>query len=327
MAENSEKIKIDRYLLGELPDSECELVEEQFFADDQFFAEVEAAEMALIDRYVRNEMSAEERDALEQNYLVTPERKVKVADARSFHNELKHLRIPGVVEAKEKASWFERLFGGSGFSLSAMQLGTAAAVLILVVGVVWLLFDSNRLRQEVLVARNQQSETERELNEKLQQKERELQEKSQAQNRDSETVGTLEDEVARLRQEIDASRKKPSPGNVENPLQHTPLVATAFLIGARGGDIPTQIVLEKGTRVLNLRIPLNPSDGREFDVRITGNAGVVFEGSKLSPHAIQGGRILSVSIPIGKLPAGNYKVTIRNETAQERNRAFVIKLK
>jgi len=326
VAENSEKIKIDRYLLGELPDSERELVEEQFFADDQFFAEVEAAEMALIDRYVRNEMSAEERDALEQNYLVTPERKVKVADARSFHNELKHLRIPGVVEAKEKASWFERLFGGSGFSLSAMQLGTAAAVLILVVGVVWLLFDSNRLRQEVLVARNQQSETERELNEKLQQKERELQEKSQAQNRDSETVGTLEDEVARLRQELDASRKKPSPG-IENPSRQTPLVATAFLIGARGGDIPTQIVLEKGTRVLNLRIPLNPSDGSEFDVRITGNAGVVFEGSKLFPHAMQGGRILSVSIPISKLPAGNYKVTIRNETAQERNRAFVIKLK
>ena len=326
MAENSEKIKIDRYLLGELPDGERELVEEQVFADDQFFAEVEAAEMALIDRYVRNEMSAEERDALEQNYLVTPERKVKVADARSFHNELKHLRIPGVVEAKEKASWFERLFAGSGFSLSAMQLGTAAAVLILIVGVGWLLFDSNRLRREVLVARNQRSETERELNEKLQQKERELQEKSQAQNRDSETVGTLEDEVARLRQEIDASRKKPSPG-IENPSRQTPLVATAFLIGARGGDIPTQIVLEKGTRVLNLRIPLNPSDGSEFDVRITGNAGVVFEGTKLSPHAIQGGRILSVSIPTNKLPAGNYKVTIRYETAQERNRAFVIKLK
>ena len=94
MAENLEKKKIDHYLLGELPDSERERVEEQFFADDQFFAEVEAAEMALIDRYVRNEMSAEERDALEQNYLVTPERKVKVADARSFHSVLKHLRVP-----------------------------------------------------------------------------------------------------------------------------------------------------------------------------------------------------------------------------------------
>jgi hypothetical protein len=162
----------------------------------------------------------------------------------------------------------------------------------------------------------------------LEQKEKELQEKIAAQNSSSETVNTLEDEVERLRNELDESRKNPRGGNAaENPPQQTPLVATVFLIGSRGGNVPTQINLASGTKVLNLRIPINPSDGSEFDVKITGDSGVVFERDKLVPRAVQDGRILSVNISADKLHEGFYQVLTRNEKGEERTRSFVVRPK
>lgn len=326
MTENAEKTRIESYLLGELTEDEREVVEERFFTDDDFFADVEATEMALIDRYVRNEMSDAQRQTLEQNYLVTPERKLKVADAFAFHNELKSLRVPITVE-EARPSWFERFVGGFGFSLSAMQLGATAAIAILVLSVGWLLYDTNRLRNDVLVARNQQSESENALNEKLRQKEDELQQKIQAQNRDLETVGTLEDEVERLKNELDQAKKNSPPGNTQETAPHTPLIATVMLIGTRGGNLPTQVMLAKETKILNLRIPLNADDGNEFEVKITGDSGVLIDTGSIKPRSIQGGRILSVNIPAEKLHEGFYQVMTRNEKGEERTRSFVVKPK
>ena len=325
MTENAEKTRIESYLLGELTDEERDVVEERFFTDDDFFADVEAAEMSMIDRYVRNEMPESERHSLEQNYLVTPERKLKVADAKAFHNELKTLRVPTAIEDSAKASWFERLFGG--FSLSSMQLGAAAAIAVLVLSVGWLLYDTNRLRNDVLVARNERSETENALNEKLRQKERELQEKNHAQNGDSETVGTLENEIERLKGELNEARKKPTVSNSQENASGTPLVATVILIGTRGGNLPTQIDLARETKILNLRIPVNADDGGEFEMKVTGDSGVLLDSSKVVPRAVKGGRFLSVNILAEKLHEGFYQVLIRNEKGEERTRSFVVKPK
>jgi len=325
VTENTEKSKIESYLLGELPYDEREALEEHFFTDDDFFADVEAAEMTLIDRYVRNEMSDTEPRELEQNYLITPERRQKVSDARAFHNELKMLRVPAIVEDIAKVSWFERLFGG--FPLSAMQLGAAAAIAILALSVGWLLYDSSRLRHEVLVARNERSEAESSLNEELRQKEQELHEKTQAQNGDSETIGALEDEIQRLKNELDETRKRAPLGNTQETMPRTPLVASVMLIGTRGGSLPTQITLARETKVLNLLVPLNPDDGNEFEVKVTGDSGVLVDSSKISPRAVKGGRFLSVNIPAEKLHEGFYQVLIRNEKGEERTRSFVVKPK
>src|SRR5438045_3822587 len=96
MTWTSEQKEMGRFLLGELPDEDAERLEERLFSDDDSFAEMQAAEMELVDRYVRNQMSDAERRGFETNYLVTPEHRAKVAEARVFHNELEKLR-PVVV--------------------------------------------------------------------------------------------------------------------------------------------------------------------------------------------------------------------------------------
>ena len=100
-----------------------------------------------------------------------------------------------------------------------------------------------------------------------------------------------------------------------------------MLIGARGGNLPTQVTLAKETKILNLRIPLSADDGNEFEVKITGDSGVLIDTGSIKPRSIQGGRILSVNVPAEKLHEGFYQVLTRNENGEERTRSFVVKPK
>ena len=60
-----------RYLLGELPEEERTGIEERYFLDDEEFEQFEIAEDELIDRYVRDELSVEERRRFKE-LLVAP---------------------------------------------------------------------------------------------------------------------------------------------------------------------------------------------------------------------------------------------------------------
>src|SRR5207244_4598320 len=96
--------------------------------------------MTLVDRYVRGRMSSTEKSGFEGNYLVTPERRAKVAEARVFHNELDKLR-PVVVPQAQTVGWLEKIFGGFGFSIPALQYAAAVALVVFGLSTAWLLYD------------------------------------------------------------------------------------------------------------------------------------------------------------------------------------------
>ena len=68
-----------KYLLGSLTEEEQADVEDRTFANPDFLIAVEAAEADLIDAYVRGDFSETERRSFEQRFLVSPERRKKVA--------------------------------------------------------------------------------------------------------------------------------------------------------------------------------------------------------------------------------------------------------
>lgn len=72
------------YLLGELPESERERLEEKFVVDESVFEELVAAEEDLIDDYVRGKLSDRQRRLFEREFLSTGERMRKLAAARVF---------------------------------------------------------------------------------------------------------------------------------------------------------------------------------------------------------------------------------------------------
>ena len=75
-----------RYLLGDLPSRQREELEIEYLSNETLFVEVQAAEDDLIDAYIRDELSRKERRQFEKQFLVSQERREKIALANALMN-------------------------------------------------------------------------------------------------------------------------------------------------------------------------------------------------------------------------------------------------
>ena len=73
-----------KYLLGDLSPEEQVQIEDRAFADPDYLIVLEAVEVDLIDAYVGGDLSRAERRRFELQFLVSPERRKKVAFARDL---------------------------------------------------------------------------------------------------------------------------------------------------------------------------------------------------------------------------------------------------
>ena len=109
---------IRRYLLGELPELAANSLEERYFADDEAFEQVWAAENDLVDDYVAGRLTSEDRDRFERHYLASRRHRQRVASARGLH---------GVAQTKLRPQ-----------SIHGPRWSLAAAVLLaLIAGWLW----------------------------------------------------------------------------------------------------------------------------------------------------------------------------------------------
>lgn len=111
-----------RYVLGALSEDECAAIEREYFDSSDALDAVRAAEDDLVDDYVLDQLSPEEREWFERHYLSTPCHRRRVAVARA-------LRTAASAAAGERRAHVMRWW----------PAGLAAALAILVVGGVWML--------------------------------------------------------------------------------------------------------------------------------------------------------------------------------------------
>jgi len=139
------------YLLGALPDSESERLDEMTFIDGEFAEAVKIAEKDLVDSYVGGELSDQMREQFESHYMASPLRREKVAFARALDNfayQAGKASDPTPAPLREVPSragsgWFKTLleslgFLGGGNRGFAFAAGAAMVLLLLVSG--WLIF-------------------------------------------------------------------------------------------------------------------------------------------------------------------------------------------
>ena len=100
------KETIRDYLLCRISDEEIlEQIEESLFSDDEFYAEVEAFEDEIINEYVLDELSAEDKKSADKFFFQNADRKWKL----ELTQQLRQKAIAEKVEAKETLSVFETL--------------------------------------------------------------------------------------------------------------------------------------------------------------------------------------------------------------------------
>ena len=316
MKDTAQQTQLESYLLGTLGDAEMEALEERHFTDDEAFLEMQSAEMALVDRYVRNEMSDAERESFEANYLVSPERDSKVDGARAFHNELADLQ-PSVVAEDLPVSWAERL--RRAFLVPAMQFAGAALVLILAVSTGWLILERGRTQNELLQARQSEQELSQQLNDRQQELDRRV---AEQRGEDSESLAALQNEIDDLQTKLDEANNRHV--NQSNTPARRPLIATVFLSIGRGGvaAVPT-VNVPHDVKVLNIKLPLTVDQSFPFDIEISTGGKTVFRKS-VSQLPNGENPTVNLSLPTGSIVDGQCDVSIRDKNGETKTRSFIV---
>ena len=305
--ESAKDKEIDAYLLGNLPDSQVADVEIRLLKDADFLEEVRSAEDDLIDAYLGEELSSQEKQRFEEFFAAVPHRHEKITFARGLITIL----LENEVALSEQPA-------RSGFSwISAfrwpLQYATVALVLLLAV-VSLLLFSSLRQTRQ---------ELERSIAEKgISDQEREAlrQQNGTSRSRTEELSKQLEAEhKARLQQEQLAQQLQRESDQLRRQSgsagSGSASIATFVLLPGftRGSDEPTRLVIKPSIKLMRLQLDLEAGDDYKSyraELRTTGG-NVVWSREGLVAQSVGGGKAVVVSLPVVQLNSGEYELTLR----------------
>jgi len=291
---------IRRYLLGELPEEEQTQLEEQYFADDNLYLELQTIERDLIDSYVRGKLSSADLKRFESHFLLSPQRHQRVEFARAFTESISDTQlIPAPTTATKKSlSWWRSLL--QPLRADNWRMALATAVLLLVVGGVFLTIQILQLRHRI-----EQSESDRAA---LQKREQELQRQ----------IGEAKERTDQLGQ--DAERRRREAALLEEELARRqsesrpePVIASFVLVPSlvRESGETKRLVIPREAKLVRLRLLVEGDEYKSYRAEIH-----TVEGREVSrPQPTKSGNTVVLKLPSHLLTEGDYLVTLQGVTA------------
>ena len=293
-----------RYLLGDLAEEDAARLEEKYFADDSAFEVMALAEDEIIDAYVRDELSPEDRRRFEENFLSSPRisqrielakiLKAKASSRRVSHDDVPVLHGPAVDQKqasnREKGSrWWKNVWQ------PFRQPAFASLVLVLIgagiLGVEWY-----RVREESKQLLASRAELERQNRDLIADNNKRALETDQL----IEALKTKEAENAKLNEQLEQASNKPA-----LTLPVIPILLP--LAGSRGEGIDQTVKLPEEPSIFKLKIPLEEAKYERYSVIIKTPEDRVVSGPR---EARAQGRILIVQLASTRFIPGDYIVTV-----------------
>ena len=160
MGKHQEQKDVRRYLLDRLSESKKQDFEYRLLRDDGLAEELEFAEDELIDEYLANELSPDDRTRFEKIFLAHPDRQRRLNEGRIFKRHFDELPVPTPRPSPNKLdavrNWLNKFF-------LASPVGAVVSVLAVTVigGLVWRSMSRNSDLEDGLVALNKAYATER----------------------------------------------------------------------------------------------------------------------------------------------------------------------
>ena len=131
--------RIFAYLLGELPEKESERFDEECFAGEDWPEQISLVERDLIDAYLRDDLTPEQRQHFELNYLTTDVRLKRVATAAALLRHVATLRTEEAPAPKHvEPTWLNSLIAFWRGRSWVLSVGLALGVVLAVTGGLWL---------------------------------------------------------------------------------------------------------------------------------------------------------------------------------------------
>jgi len=319
--DNSELIR--RYLLGTATEAESASIEERFMSDDPAFESVNAVEDELFYEYSAGEMSAEERSVFERRFLSDRAGRDRLAFARAL---LERTGEIGLEATPEPASGFVDSLIGFFASRRALQLGAAAAMVLVAIGVVGLLIRNAQVNSDIArqKADAERIEQEQQLAEKQREQdliEKQIQEEKNKQTPDQKRTQELQKQSQRLGNEIEKQQQrlqKPTQRSVPGgPQTIATAVLSPGLFTRNGGQGMNQIKLDPGSRSVVIVLELkNVEEHARYstEMRSVDDSKVIAMVTGLKP-AGSGVKTVRFTVPANKLRRADYEINLKGQNA------------
>lgn len=147
MEQLDEQSKLRKYILNDISDEERFAIEERLLTDDRFFEEVSMAEEYLIQDYADEKLTAGERERFEKHFLTSEENRQKVKFARALR---KYIDESGdLPETEKKPNFFDSL---KAFFSAPVTVGLAVLAIAAIAG--FFVWKNASADSEVLIALN-----------------------------------------------------------------------------------------------------------------------------------------------------------------------------
>jgi hypothetical protein len=286
--DNEELVK--RFLLGDLSESERAEVEDRFLVKDEFFQELLIAEDDLVDAYVRGELPAPERALFERYCLATQHGRQRVEFARTLFNSIsgKTETVVTTLEQDKTVSWWRSLFGKFFGSRPALSFALAAALLVVVIGGLWLLIEKARTRFTSEPEQARQTTT-----------------PPAPPNESTPLPTNIPLEQEQVRRENENSDSAPPR---ETPKKASPVVATFTLQPGmvRGESGSGPLTLSGEATEVRLRLMLESEDYKQYRATLSTAEGRKIWDRALTKRTSNKSADLTLSLPADLLKSGDY---------------------
>jgi hypothetical protein len=313
-----------QYLLGTLRPDDAMLLEENFFVDDPTFEEIEIAEDELVDAYVRQELSENERLRFEQNLGQLPrvEERIKFARALVLTTVVgsQPTDATGLDSAeslssndlsKEEPATAENIFSVTPGETTRrgwrellaswfvpQRVAALSAAMVLLVAMSFLFVDWLRLRRESQRLIAEREEVQRQKDAIAGRDENERRQLAQQAEAAEAQKATLMEELERLRSQTGA----PQPA----------IALLLFPGGSRGSGSESDLHLPPNPTTVRLRLALESDNYPHYGAVVNDVDGVVItKKSNLNSSNYKSTKVVTLQLSSKALSKrGNYTVTL-----------------
>jgi polyhydroxyalkanoate synthesis regulator phasin len=280
-----------RYLLGELSAEDRQRLEKEYLADDEVWETLTAVEDDLIDSYVRGDLSEEQTRNFEQHFLDSPEKQERLEMAKLLMDGRirQSIKTAPMQEQQQRVSW-----SGTPMELlwrrhRVLNVALGAVTLAVFVVAAVLILQNRHLRTELTQLQSNQF--------------------------------SLRNEIDQLQQQIASltNTQEKNAGNTGTD-QHGPETVAALLTprlprgtGQQNNSGILRIPATASSVVLTLQMERDPYRQYELSIetpegnRVSHSQGLKSEAGK------NGGRTVSVHLPAQLLKKGDYILTLSGQ--------------
>lgn len=300
-------MKLRQYLLGTASEEQQNEIEERYFADDEYFEKMLAAEDELVEAYASGELSRRERKRFDEYLLPNPKWQQKVANIRA----LKHVVNEETVKVTpEKISIFERLVDwGKDFVNSLFEqkvvigLSYAAILVLIILSSVWISRQFQNFQEKIVNLESEQGELAQEGNEFRQQ----LEQQTGVANEFAEKFEKEKQQRLKLEQLLDKMKPQPThmlAFSLEPGLLRDACETKRLIIPQAAQSVQLELILDSVSDYKNYAVTIKTVEGNEM-----------WSKAGLQATQMDWGQKVVVNVPTIALPLNDYLLTLKGITS------------